>query len=88
MFSIISNCILGLGSDGWVTAFHSLTGTAQQPAVILRVAFGSDVIIHGEGFAFDDIIIMSANLYEGNKYEHNSFESFTTIEIMTNSLEI
>jgi|GEM_PF-988174 len=48
------------GSGGWVIARNSLTGLGGQPAVLLRVAFGSDGSVQGEGFAFDDIHIFDS----------------------------
>ncbi|MEM9024202.1 MAG: hypothetical protein AAGB22_10695, partial [Bacteroidota bacterium] len=45
------------GSGGWVTARHDLTGLAGQGSVQFRIAFGSDDIVTGEGFAFDNITI-------------------------------
>ena len=44
-------------SGGWVTAKNTLTGLGGQPAVRLRVAFGSDGSVQNDGFAFDDIFI-------------------------------
>jgi hypothetical protein len=50
----------GSGSAGWLLAEHDLSGLANQAAVILRVAFGSDGSVQDEGFAFDDILILDA----------------------------
>ena len=51
---------VGTGSGAWVLAEHDLTGLANQPAVILRVAFGSDGSVQDDGFAFDDVLILDA----------------------------
>ena len=45
----------GSGSGGWLTCKHDLTGLGGQPSVRLRIAFGSDGSVTGNGFAFDDI---------------------------------
>ena len=47
----------GSGSPGWVEAEHALDGLAGQPAVSLRVTFGSDGSVQDDGFAFDDVRI-------------------------------
>lgn len=47
----------GNGSLGWVTAKHKLNGLGGQPAVRLRVAFGSNAQYEDDGFAFDDVTI-------------------------------
>lgn len=43
----------GNGSNGWVSARNMLAGLAGQPSVRFRIAFGSDVSVFDEGFAFD-----------------------------------
>jgi hypothetical protein len=45
------------GSNGWVTALHSLTGLGGQSQVFFRVVFGSDTTVVDDGFAFDDFMI-------------------------------
>lgn len=45
------------GSNGWLTAKHSLSGLGGVSGVILRVVFGSDGSVVDEGFAFDNIVI-------------------------------
>ena len=45
------------GSNGWLTAKHSLSGLGGISGVILRVAFGSDGSVTDEGFAFDNVFI-------------------------------
>ncbi|MEZ4438470.1 MAG: MYXO-CTERM sorting domain-containing protein [Polyangiaceae bacterium] len=44
------------GSNGWVHAAHDLSAFAGQ-TVLLRVAFGSDGSVDGEGFGFDDFAV-------------------------------
>ena len=45
------------GSGGYVEAIHLLDGLAGEPLVSLRVAFGSDVAVGDDGFAFDNVRI-------------------------------
>ncbi len=45
------------GSGGYVRSVHSLANLAGEPAVLLRVAFGSDGSVVDDGFAFDNINI-------------------------------
>ena len=45
------------GFDGWVKVFNTLTGTAGQPEVRIRVIFSSDSQITKEGIGLDDIFI-------------------------------
>ena len=54
-----------IGSRGWVLAEHDLVGAANQPSVLLRVAFGSDGSVTREGIAIDDIIIQEAPAVDG-----------------------
>ncbi|MEL6625538.1 MAG: T9SS type A sorting domain-containing protein [Bacteroidota bacterium] len=46
-----------LGSQEWVNARHELDGLGGESAVLLRVAFGADVSITEDGFAFDNVSI-------------------------------
>ncbi|MEL7428156.1 MAG: hypothetical protein AAFN81_34575, partial [Bacteroidota bacterium] len=48
------------GSNGWVSAEHELNGLGGQSSVLIRIAFGSDGSVPGEGFAFDDVEIFEA----------------------------
>jgi hypothetical protein len=51
----------GNGSGGWVQAKHPLdTAVIGKPDVQFRVAFGSDVSVVDDGFAFDDFTIAAA----------------------------
>jgi hypothetical protein len=45
------------GSGGWVTVKNDLTGLGGIASVRLRIVFGSNATIAGDGFAFDDIKI-------------------------------
>ncbi|MEY3443015.1 MAG: hypothetical protein RLZZ519_1296 [Bacteroidota bacterium] len=45
------------GSGGYVRSVHSLAYLAGEPAVLLRVAFGSDGSVVDDGFAFDNLTI-------------------------------
>ena len=45
------------GSGGWVRAEHGLAHLANEPNVIFRIAFGSDISVVDDGFAFDNINI-------------------------------
>ena len=46
------------GSEGWVTATHTLDSLAGESSVRLRVAFGADGSVNGfDGFAFDNIVV-------------------------------
>lgn len=47
----------GNGSGGWVVAKNDMNSLIGQSSVKLRIAFGSDASVQGEGFAFDDILI-------------------------------
>lgn len=44
-------------SGGWIVINHPITGTAGLTDVQLRVRFGSDFTMEGEGVAFDDVSI-------------------------------
>lgn len=59
----------GNGSGGWLTAEHALTGLAGTPAVLIRVAFGSDGSVVDDGFAFDDIQIFDPPPFDGGVAE-------------------
>lgn len=48
-------------SNGWRLAAHQLTGTAGQPSVRVRFVFSSDGSVTEEGFAFDNINIVSGS---------------------------
>ncbi|MFK7925220.1 MAG: GEVED domain-containing protein, partial [Bacteroidia bacterium] len=50
----------GTGSNGWVSAEHELNGLGGQSSVLVRVAFGSDGSVQGEGTAFDNVEIFEA----------------------------
>ena len=50
----------GSGSGGWVTAVHKLDGLDSISSVKLRIAFGTDVSVPDDGFAFDNI-----HIYDG-----------------------
>ncbi|MEM6346163.1 MAG: GEVED domain-containing protein, partial [Bacteroidota bacterium] len=50
----------GSGSNGWVTAEHELNGLGGQSSVLVRLAFGSDGSVQGEGVAFDNVEIFEA----------------------------
>ncbi|MBK9451809.1 MAG: T9SS type A sorting domain-containing protein [Bacteroidetes bacterium] len=45
------------GSGGYVRSVHSLANLAGEPAVLLRVAFGSDGSVVDDGFAFDNLTV-------------------------------
>ncbi|MEL6132387.1 MAG: hypothetical protein AAFR59_03380, partial [Bacteroidota bacterium] len=45
------------GSFEWVPARHELNGLGGESAVLLRIAFGSDITVTDDGFAFDDVSI-------------------------------
>jgi hypothetical protein len=45
------------GPADYVTAKNTLIGLAGQPAVQIRVVFGSDGSVNYDGFAFDDVTI-------------------------------
>lgn len=44
-------------SGTWVRARHTLTGLGGQANVKLRIAFGSDISVIDDGFAFDNVFI-------------------------------
>ncbi len=48
---------LANSSNGWVKAKNRMDFLAGEPEVRLRVAFGSNVSVQNDGFAFDDIFI-------------------------------
>ena len=50
------------GSEGWVTCRNFLKGLAGKPLVKLRVLFGSNATVSGDGFAFDDVKIYESPL--------------------------
>jgi hypothetical protein len=58
----------GSGSNGWVTASHSLDGLAGQSSVKLRTAFASDGSVSDEGFAFDNVRIHDGLMFLDNMY--------------------
>ena len=47
----------GLGSNGWVKAEHELDGLGGMSSVIFRIAFGADISLTDDGFAFDNFEI-------------------------------
>ena len=52
------SCLGGNGSNGWLTATHSLTMLAGQPNVRFRFLFGAGTTCNNfDGFAIDDIDI-------------------------------
>lgn len=55
------SCRAGNGSNGWVTATHSMLQLAGEPSVIFRFIFGAGTICNNyDGFAVDDILISEA----------------------------
>ncbi len=55
------SCRAGNGSNGWVTATHSMIQLAGEPSVIFRFIFGAGTICNDyDGFAVDDIYIGEA----------------------------
>lgn len=46
-----------LGSGGWVEARNFLFNTLNSSGMRLRLAFGSDFSVNGEGIAIDDVVI-------------------------------
>ncbi len=48
-------------SNGWVSALHSLPNLGGKSSVLLRVAFIADSFNQNEGFAFDDVKVVSLN---------------------------
>jgi uncharacterized repeat protein (TIGR01451 family) len=49
------------GSQGWVTARHTLSGLAGEAAAGLRVVFGSNSSYESDGFAFDNVRILGVS---------------------------
>lgn len=59
--SSAGSCKGGNGSNGWVTAKHTMPYLAGKPAVIFRFIFGAGTICNNyDGFAVDDIMIGEA----------------------------
>lgn len=50
------------GSGGWVTVRNFLKGLGGVPLVRLRVVFGSNITIPGDGFGFDEVKIYESPL--------------------------
>lgn len=48
------------GSDGWVNARHTVPTLGGESSVLIRIAFGSDVGVNDDGFAFDDFSIVES----------------------------
>lgn len=75
------------GSGAWIAVEHDLIGAANQPAVQLRIAFGSDDYFTADGFAFDDVIIQDAAPIDGSVVE--IVRPFTECDLGTNdSVEV
>ncbi|MBK0404886.1 T9SS type A sorting domain-containing protein [Adhaeribacter sp. BT258] len=72
------------GSNGWVKVKHRLTGLSGQPAVMLRVAFGSNTWSAHDGFAFDDVRIAD-NTHNLSIY---SFEPLSQVCGFSNSEKV
>lgn len=68
------------GSDGWVTARHTLNNLAGQANVIFRIAFGSDGSVQDDGFAFDTISIFEVSCPEPTDVSIN-FLTPTDVEL-------
>jgi len=50
------------GSEGWVTATHTLNQLVDEPSVQLRIAFGANDSVNGfDGVAFDNVRIERAD---------------------------
>ena len=55
------SCRNGNGSNGWVTAKHTMPYLAGKPGVFFRFVFGAGSICNNyDGFAIDDILIQEA----------------------------
>ena len=55
------SCKGGNGSNGWVTAKHTMPYLAGMPSVLFRFLFGAGTICNNyDGFAVDDILISEA----------------------------
>jgi gliding motility-associated-like protein len=55
------SCNGGSGSNGWVTAKHTMPSLAGEPGVLFRFIFGAGTICNNyDGFAVDDILIGEA----------------------------
>jgi gliding motility-associated-like protein len=59
--SSAGSCKGGNGSNGWVTAKHTMPNLAGKPGVMFRFLFGAGTICNNyDGFAVDDILIGEA----------------------------
>jgi gliding motility-associated-like protein len=55
------SCRTGGGSNGWVTAYHTIPALAGKPAVIFRFIFGAGTICNNyNGFAIDSFTVAEA----------------------------
>ncbi|MEZ4686479.1 MAG: hypothetical protein R3B47_10555 [Bacteroidia bacterium] len=52
------------GSGGWLSLEYTMPFLGGQSSVIFRFAFGSDGSVQYDGFAFDNIFILEAPLYD------------------------
>lgn len=73
------SCRGGNGSNGWVTAKHTMPTLAGQPGVLFRFIFGAGTICNNyDGFAVDDIMIGEAPPNDA---------SFTSTCVNTNTIK-
>ena len=69
------------GSNGWVTAIHSLSNLTGQTNVIFRVAFSSNSSFNLDGFAFDLFSILDNPCYAGEDNSDTFCSSVETVNL-------